>query len=235
MCVRRSANWCPADTCFATTIFSSSFLRTIWQSTSMCLIFSWNMTFSTCIAALLSPYSLMGHSGKKQSLSINLWSRLALMHICHCHVLRLCAGPRDHTLYFCFSMIQGFLQERHNIMWSTSYQKSTITSMHLRSMLLWCVYDLNREALSLELSSGTSKSPYRIQVGSLQCWQKLIHHIDYKCDVQSGSRQVVQFLHQSLVSPNILKELSLSLVITISSTYTTSKILFPSCIRQNTE
>jgi len=55
--VGRCADWCPDDRCFAITILSSSFLRTIWQSSSMCLVLSWNTSFSTmCIAALLSPY-----------------------------------------------------------------------------------------------------------------------------------------------------------------------------------
>ena len=48
----------------------------------MCLILSWNTTFLTmCIAVLLSPYSLMGHSWRNQSMSINLWSRSALMFV----------------------------------------------------------------------------------------------------------------------------------------------------------
>jgi len=38
--VRRSTNWCPDATCFYTMIFASSFLRTIWQSTSMCFVLS---------------------------------------------------------------------------------------------------------------------------------------------------------------------------------------------------
>jgi len=62
--VRKSTNLC--HICFATTIFYSSFLRTIWQSTSTYLVLSWNMAFfGMCIVALLSPYSLMGHSGGK--------------------------------------------------------------------------------------------------------------------------------------------------------------------------
>jgi len=139
---------------------------------------------------------------------------------------------------------------------------------------------------------------------------KLTHYTYCECDVQSGHRQVVQFLHQSSIPPNILKKLPLSgssffftyirdsiilhpsipafesksimyfcdrrmpflnltasmlkyfkdsrslvwkcesafastspgcqslvlsPVITISFTYTTRRILFPSCIRQNTE
>jgi len=70
--VRRSANWCP-NTCFVTMIFFLSLLWILWQSTSMYLVLSWNTTFSAmCIAVLLSPYNLMGHSGENQSLSINL-------------------------------------------------------------------------------------------------------------------------------------------------------------------
>jgi len=139
-------------------IFSSSFLRTIWHSTSMCLVLLWNTTFSVMyIVALLSPIVSWDTLGETKCLSINLWSRLALMsHLSSPSTLTFHWIQRSHS-DSCLFMTQYFLQERHNILWSTSCQKGTLLSLHQIGMLLGYVHSLNRRAFSLELSSDTSK------------------------------------------------------------------------------
>jgi len=83
--------------------------------------------------------------GGNQYLSINFWSRLALMS--YLSSFCTCAGPIDHTLLLAFSWHKVF-----------SKKDNILSSLHPRSLLLWFIYYLNRDAISLELSSGTLKS-----------------------------------------------------------------------------
>jgi len=110
-----------------------------------------------CIALLLSPYSLMGRFGGKPiyvnksliqtssnvTFTIALYSDFAL--------------DPETTLCFLFFHDTRFLQERQYHVVDL-YQKGTMPSLCLKSLLLWCVHDLNREAPFLEVSLGALKS-----------------------------------------------------------------------------
>ena len=135
--IRSSANRYPDDTCFITTIFSLAPYE-LYDNQLQCVWFS-HGTPTICIVALLSPYSFMRHSGGKPISIKNLWSSLALMTYLpsSCNP-SLRSIKRPHCILF--SITQGFFQERYNILWSTFYQKDTLLSLHLRSLLLLCVY-----------------------------------------------------------------------------------------------
>jgi len=145
--VRRSANWCHDATCFVTVIFASNFLRTIWLSTSMCLVLSWNTSFSAmCIVVLSHHIVSWDILGENQSLQINLWFISALIsHLLSPCTLTLQWTERPHSTSY-FSMTQDFLQEKI-ILWSTSYQKNTLPILQRRSLLFGCVHDLNKSPL----------------------------------------------------------------------------------------
>ena len=139
-------------------ILSSSFLRIIWQSTLLCFVLSWNTSFSTmCVAVLLSLYSLIGHSKENQFLSINFYFRLALMS----HLPLLCTLilhwiEKSHSTFLLFYDIR-FPTRNTQYPVIDLLSKEHLLSSHLRNLLLECIYDLNREAIFLELSLNTSK------------------------------------------------------------------------------
>ena len=91
-------------------------------------------------------------------------------------------------------------------MWSTSYQKSTLPSPHLRNLLLEFVHNLNREVLSLELFSDTSKSHYRLGADNNQL-------TTLTANVMSGLITVRQFSFPTnllyLLASSFLKKLLL--------------------------
>ena len=165
-------------------IFALSFLRTIWQSTSMCLVLSWNTSFSVmCIFALLLSYSLIGHSGGK-SVSVN--KSLIQINFNVTFAIALYSDfALDGEITLCYLLF-------HDTRFPLRKIQYHVINLLSKGPCLVCIRevcysnvfpDLNREAPPWNFLQIHQNLHYCLQVDSLQCWQKLTHYADCECDV----------------------------------------------------